>query len=161
MPEFHKYTISKKGFWRKSFEIHHNNKLLYSISCPGWFSYSRIIFKDSDDKVVLQVEKTPKLFQFKFEFTTEDGSKAELTKASLSNEYTLTSNWATYRAQGNWRGNEFTIYLGEDDIAKVSRKTWSNKNQYGIAIIEGNHNLFILGMVISIELVKMINEGNG
>lgn len=49
-------------------------------------------------------------------------------------------------------------FLGDEDIAKVSRKMMTNHKQYGIAIIEGNHNLFILGMIICIELIRMTNN---
>ena len=160
MPEFHKYTISKKGFWRKSFEIYEDDHLIYTVSCPGWLSYNHIIFNDEENKVALLIEKLPKLFQYKYQLLLTGGVEAELTKVNLSHQYTLSSALATYHAEGNWTGKEYTIYLGEDDIAKVSRKIWSDKDKYGIAIIEGHHNLLILGMVISIELIHMANQGS-
>ena len=157
--KFHKYTISKKGFFRKSFEIYCDDLLVYKVSCPGWFSYSHLVFKNTSGEEVLLIEKV--MFQMQFEFIAKGRLKAKLNKAIFSNEYSLKSDVATYEAKGNWMGNEYTIFLGEDDIAKVSRTMWSDKNQYGIAIIEGNHNLFILGMIVTIEIIKMINHGNG
>lgn len=156
--EFYKYTISKKGFWRKSFEIYEDGHLKFTVTCPGWISYSHLIFKDTNDSEVLLVEKFNTLFQLRFAFIDKSGLKAELTRKIFSGDYTLTSEIATYTAKSNWLGNEYTIYLGEDDIAKISRKIMSDHKQYGIAIIEGNHNLFILGMIVSIELVRMASK---
>ena len=158
--EFYKYTISRKGFWRKSFEIHENGRLLYKVSCPGWLKYNHLIFKDTQDSEVLLVERVNIMFKLKFEFLDNSGLKAELTRKLFSGEYTLNSEVATYTAKSNWLGNEYTIYLGEDDIAKISRKMMSTHKQYGIAIIEGNHNLFILGMIVCIELIRM-TRNNG
>lgn len=156
--EFHKYTISKKGFWRKSFEIYENDRLLYQVKSPGWISYKQLLFIDANRKEALKIKRRFNLFQFSFEFFEHDKLKGTLTKSRMSNEYTLESIYATYIANGNWLGNEYTIYLGDEDIAKVSRKFFSNKKQYGLAIIDGHHNLFILGMVISIEVVKMVRK---
>jgi len=156
--DFYKYTISKKGFWRKSFEIHEDGHLLYKVSCPGWLTYNHLIFRDTNDSEVLLIEKLFYFSKLKFDFLDKSGLKAQLTRKFFSREYTLNSEIATYTAKSNWLGNEYTIYLGEDDIAKISRKMMSDHKQYGIAIIEGNHNLFILGMIVSIELVRMASK---
>ena len=158
--EFHKYTISKKGFWRKSFEIHKDGLLLYQVTSPGWLSYNHLIFRDTNDSEVLTIDKYFEFFKLRFVFHDNSGLKAELTRKLFSGEYILESEIAKYTAQSNWLGNEYTIYLGDDDIAKVSRKMMSNHKQYGIAIMEGNHDLFILGMIVSIELIRM-TRNNG
>ncbi len=156
--EFHKYSISKKGFWRRSFEIFEDNVLKYTVKCPGWIAYNHLIFIDAKGTEDLVIERFHGFFNRRFEFLERGGLKAVLTKSSFSNKYTLESDVATYIASSNWLGNEYTVFLGDEDIAKVSRKMMTNHKQYGIAIIEGNHNLFILGMIICIELIRMTNN---
>ncbi len=156
--EFHKYTISKKGWFRKSFEIQKDEKLVYSVTTKGFIAYTKLYFKDNEGKEVLVINRPLSFGAFKFIFLENGRAIGEMTKAILSKEYTLTSQYATYIANGNWKGNEYTIYLGDDDIAKISRKMMTNKNQYGVAIIEGNHDLYILAMVILIEVIRLIKR---
>lgn len=158
--EFNKYTISKKGFIRKSFEIYENDVLKYTVSAPGWIGYKYLVFKDIKGTSVLVVEKINSMFKQKFELIATGALKAELTRTFFSGEYTLESEVATYTAQSNWLANEYTIYLGDDDIAKISRKFFSDDKQYGIAIIDGNHDVFILGMIVCIEIRRMTNQNN-
>jgi len=158
--EFHKYTISKKGFFRKSFEILEDNKLKYKVSTPGWFGYRHLIFNDTDDRDVLVIKRNLSLFKRNFELVASGDLKAELTTSLLGKKHTLKTDVAIYVAESNWLGDEYTIYLGDDDIAKVSRKFFSNDQQYGIAIMGGNHDLFILGMIVCIEVQRMTrNKG--
>lgn len=153
--EFHKYTISKIGMFRKTFKIFEDDRLKYTVSTPGWLGYKYLIFKNRDGKDVLVVERKSFLLNRHFQFVAKGGLNAMLTRSMFAKMFTLESEVATYVAQSNWLGDEYTIYLGDNDIAKVSRKFFSNNKQYGIAIMEGNHDLFILGMVVCVELVRM------
>lgn len=158
--EFHKYTISKLGFFRKTFEINQNGKLKYRVSTPGWFGYKYLVFKDEMNRDVMTIKRNLSLFNRSFELSATEDLKAELTTSMFLKEHTLKTDVATYIAQSNWLKDEYTIYLGDDDIAKVSRKFFSEVEQYGIAIIEGNHDLFILGMIVCIEVQRMTaNKG--
>lgn len=158
--EFNKYTISKIGFFRKSFEINQDNSLKYKVSTPGWFGYRYLIFKDVDENDVLIIKRNHSIFKRNFELTASGGLRAELTTSLFLKTQTLKTDVATYIAESNWLKDEYTIYLGDDDIAKVSRSFFSDNKQYGIAIMEGNHDLFILGMIVCIEIQRMTaNKG--
>lgn len=159
--EFNKYTISKKGWLRKTFEIKQDDEVIYTIQSKGWTAFKRMIFTNTDGEEVLVIHRPFTFTKFTFNFLENSQKTGEFTKATFSNNYTLESDYATYTADGNWLGNEYTVYLGDEDIAKVSRKMFSHKNQYGIAIMEGNHDLFILAMVIIIEAIKIIRKNRG
>jgi len=152
--KFNKYTISKIGFWKKSFEVRQREKVLYRISSEDWFRYKNFSVYDFQKNEVLLIKGPHEFPDYHCYFMENGKSSGVLTKSGMS-KYTLESKYATYVADGNWLGNEFTIYLGDDDIAKVSRKFFSDHQQYGIAIIEGNHDLFILGMIVCIEIQRM------
>ena len=155
--KFNKYTISVKGIFKTKFEIYQEGKLLYKIETPGFF-YKNIIFKDLEGNVVLKLRRPFTFGRFKFLFYENKIKTGELTDELMSNTYRLNSDYANYVAKGNWTSKEYTVYLGDDDIAKVSRKMFSSKDKYGIAIIEGNHDLFILAMVVIIEVVKRMKS---
>lgn len=155
---FDKYTISKKGFWRKSFEVYEKDELKYRVSCPGWFTYHHVIFTNLQGIEVLRIKRFSEFFTRKAELIDSDGLRGEMTKKTFSSEYILKSDAFTYTVNRNWIGDEYTVYHSDEDIAKVSRRMMTNHKQYGVAIIEGNHNLFILGMIICIEIIRMTNN---
>jgi len=156
--EFNKYTISKIGFFRKSFEINQSDTLKYKVSTPGWFGYKHLIFRDIKEKEVLVIKRNRSLFNRTIELTATGGLRGELTTTLFLKTHKLKTDVATYTAESNWLKDEYTIYLGDDDIAKVSRKFFSDNKQYGIAIVEGNHDLFSLGMIVCIEIQRMTNN---
>ncbi len=153
--KFNTYTISVKGFFRKSYQIYEDGILRYEIKSPGFFAYREIEFY-KEGAIILKVHRPMTFGGFRFEFKENNREVGTLHKDMISNTYRLDSAVANYRAEGAFFGGDYTIFLGDEDIAIVSVKTFSTDHKYGIAIIDGNHDLYILAMVVMIDVVKRV-----
>lgn len=154
--EFAIYTISVKGFFSKHYEIYQDERLVYRVKKPSFFSFGEMYFHDTRGNEVLKIKRHTSLFllKFKFEISQEGVSVATVEKDTFNNFYNSTSIYGNHTIQGDFFNSEYTVFDDNDEIAKISRKRFRSNHKYGIAIIKGNDELYILAMVIAISIVN-------
>jgi uncharacterized protein YxjI len=151
--EFAVYTISVKGFFSKYYEIHRDDQLVYMVKKPSFFAFSEMIFFDLGGNEIQRIKKDFAFFQSKFTFTQEDQYVATFERDIIENFYNSSSIFGRHTVQGNFFSSEYTVFDKDGEIAKISRKRMRSNKKYGIAIIKGNDELYILAMVIAIAMV--------
>ena len=159
--EFVVYTISIKGFFSTHYEIHLADKLVYRVKKPSFFKTSEMIFFDPGGNEIQKINKQFAFFQHKFIFTQENQYVATFEKETLDNFYNSSSIYGRHTVQGNFFSSEYTVFNEDGEIAKVSRKRLRSNKKYGVAIIKGNDELYILGMVIAISMVNARSKKKG
>lgn len=153
--EFAVYTISIKGFFSKYYEIYRDNELVYRVQKPSFFAFREMNFTDPGGNEILKVQRKFSLFVINYKFVISQGDKyiATVEKEALDNFYNSSSIYGRHTIQGNFFSSEFTIFNDEGEIAKISRKRFRSKHKYGVAIIKGNNELYVLALVIAISIV--------
>ena len=161
--EFAIYTISIKGFFSKRYEIYREDELVYRVDKPSFFAFREMYFTDPDGNEVLKINRNAALFLTKYKFVISQVGKtiATIEKDGLDNFYSSNSIYGFHTIQGDFFSSEFTVFEGEDEIAKISRKRFRSNKKYGIAIIKGNNELYILAMVIAISIVNSRGKKKG
>jgi len=154
--EFAIYTISVKGFFSKHYEIYKDERLIYRVKKPSFFSFREMYFHDTGGNEILKIYRHASLFLIKYKFviSQEGNSIATVEKAAFDNFYNSTSIYGNHTIQGDFFNSEYTVFDDDDEIAKISRKRFRSNHKYGIAIIKGNNELYILAMVIAISIVN-------
>lgn len=159
--EFVVYTISVKGIFSTHYEIHRDDQLVYRVKRPSFFTFSEMIFFDPGGNEIQRVKKHFALFQSKFTFTQENQYVATFEKETIDNFYNSSSIFGRHTVQGNFFNSEYTVFDEDGEVAKVSRKRLRSIKKYGIAIIKGNDELYILAMVIAISMVNARRRQKG
>ncbi len=82
----------------------------------------------------------------------------EQTKGMFKNNFVIDSPSHYYTIEGNFMLKSFTIFEDEREIAKISRKAFKSKRQYGIAMVQDADMNLILGASIALEITRKIKR---
>jgi uncharacterized protein YxjI len=159
--EFSIYTISVKGILSRHYEIYRDHELVYRVRKPSFFSFREVNFTDPGGKEILKVYRHFSFFNYKFVISQDGKALATFEKDGLDNYYTSTSVYGTHTVQGDFFNSEYTVFNDAGEIAKISRKRFRFNKKYGVAIIKGNNELYILAMVIAISIVNARRRKKG
>ncbi len=150
------YSITRHGIFSKSYKIWKNKKQYYKVKTGWWLK--ELVLTDINDQELLRIKRRWKLFVKKFELIINNEVRAEFTStSSFKNSMDISTVGGLYFVDGNFWGNDYTIENEKEPIAKVARNTFS-KTRYGVAVKPGNDDLFILGIVLTIELLTRIKK---
>lgn len=159
--DFSVYTISVKGIFNSHYEIHKDELLVYRVKKPSFFTFSEMIFFDPGGNEILTIKKPFSFFNHKFVFYQQGEPIGTFEKEGIENFYNSSSIFGRHTVQGNFFSSEYTVFNNEGEIAKISRKRFRSKNKYGLAIIKGNNELYILAMTIAISMVNARGKKKG
>lgn len=149
-----KFTISRHGILSKSYKISNEKMQLYTVK-TGWFLKS-LTFFDMNGREVLKIRRPFSVIQIKFEIIVNGYVRANIvSESALKNKLSIESLAGLYFVEGNFWGDEYDIEDAHEVIAKVAKKRFS-RLRYGVAIAQGNDNLFILAIVMTIELLTRV-----
>ena len=123
----HVFSLRKKATLTNSF----GEEILVIKKIP--FSFRTTFFIELDEEPV-------------FKITRNFGWKSNVFVESL-----LDSD--TYTIQGNIWSSEYAFYRNDVEFAYVSRKIWSLKDTYGIAILEEFDLHLMIALVIVLDLI--------
>jgi uncharacterized protein YxjI len=154
--DFNLYNISKKGFIFPKYEITENSKLLFTVKRKGLFS-SSYVFYDSFEHEAMTLNYVFKFFKTNFNLF-RDGqllAKIKSTNGVFKNNFDVETDDITYQVGGSFAMKEFTINNGMEDVARVSRKSLSRDNRYGIAVDTEEDQELILGIAFAMEAVRI------
>lgn len=159
--EFSIYSISVRGFFFQHYEIYQNDELIYSVEKPSFFAFREMNFIDQEGNEILKVYRRATFFNYRFEISQDDESIGTFKKDGLSNYYTSTSIYGEHTIKGDFFNSEYTVFDKDIEVAKVSRKRFRSHKKYGIAIIKGNNELYILAMIIAISIINSRRRKKG
>lgn len=152
--EFAIYTISVRGIFSTHYEIYQDDELIYRVEKPSFFAFREMNFIDLDENNVLNIYRHSTFFNYKFEIFQDGESIGTIEKDGVSNYYTSSSIYGEHSVQGDLFNSEYTVFDESDEIAKVSKKRFRSHKKYGIAIIKGKNELYVLAMIIALSIVN-------
>jgi len=117
---------------------------IYTISVRGIFSTHYEIYQD--DELIYRVEK-PSFFAFR------EMNFIDLDENNVLNIYRH-STFFNYKFEIFQDGESIGTIDESDEIAKVSKKRFRSHKKYGIAIIKGKNELYVLAMIIALSIVN-------
>ena len=98
------------------------------------------------------------MFSKKFDLIINGETRAEFTStSSFKNSMDIATIAGLYFVEGNFWSNDYTIENEKEPIAKIARNNFSS-TRYGIAIKPSHDYVFILGIVMTIELLTRIKK---
>ncbi|MEM9547519.1 MAG: LURP-one-related family protein [Bacteroidota bacterium] len=159
--EFAVYTISVKGFFSRHYEIYRDDELIYRVEKPSFFAFRELNFLNTAGQQVLKLKRSATFFNYKFVISDDEKAIATFEKDTFENFYRSTSVYGYHTIQGDFFNSEYTVFDDKGEIAKVSRKRFRTNKKYGIAIIKGNNEIYILAMVIAISVVNAQRRKKG
>ncbi len=155
--KINQYVIESKGVITKRYKIYKEKSLLLKVN--GGFFLKEMKINDTDGNEVMRIRRPFSPFKMKFEIIVNDEVRGTIIadKNPLSNDLTVDTLVGLFFVEGNFWANEFTIEDAHKQIAKISRKRFSSK-RYGVAILQGQDELFIMGIVMAIEMMIQVNR---
>jgi uncharacterized protein YxjI len=156
--EFQLFSVKTKGLIFKSYEIYKEDQIKYLVKANAFVRQYTLF--DEHGLELIQIKRPFSFFSFRFIIKKFDLTIAEVSKESklFTNNLNIISANGTYFASGNFRANEFTILKNDEEVAKISRHSSFSNRQYGIAILDGEDELLILGIVMAIEMMIRVRR---
>jgi uncharacterized protein YxjI len=158
---FNLYTISKKGFFNRTYEIYKEENLLFTAK-PKFFLKGYYIYTLLGHEA-LEIERPFAFFKSEFILKKGDREVARMTRKfnMLKENLDIITPHDEYSVVGNMWSTDFTIHKNQCEIAKISRKVFRFQKRYGIAILEGEDDLLIISVALIIELIQRIKSSKG
>ena len=156
--EFAVYTISVFGVFKKTYEIFQDEVLMYRVESDSFWSSKEMVFRDHEDNAVILLNRVSSFLETKFVISDLEQEIATVTKEGFGVSFFSESIYGNHWLKGKSFNTDFTLTDGEDEIAKVSRKTFRSKDKYGIAIKKGHDEKYILALTIAIEIVIQMQQ---
>lgn len=161
----------------------HFNK--YQIKHNPWSFKHRYVVTDEEENLV--AEASTSVFSFNYRTIIYDASGHELMRVrkkmwAMSHiffleeagepKFRIRKTWAfrpkifvdaideidAFMIQGDLWGQEFAFYRDGEEFAYVSKKLWSFKDTYGLAIRSDIDPMTTIAVVIVINLIKKANQ---
>ena len=154
--DFKLFTIERKGFFIKTYDIIDEDGMLKYRMRPLPFNFLRKFkIEDQNGLEIMQVVRPFKFFTMIFELRDFDDRIAEIKRVMKfgKTELEILSVYGAYFATGNFRKSNFTITKGGEEVAKISRSHAFAKRSYGLAIKADQDPLFFIGITLSIEIM--------
>lgn len=154
---FNLYTVKRKHFLSRTYEILDRSQTLYCTARRPFFK-TAFTLRDDTGKVVFVIKRKFAFFKFRFLIYHNDELYAEIeSKRSMKTRLEIETGEGMYYIDGKFFNREFTIFRETNEVAKVSRKVSIN-SRMGIAIKEGEDDEFILTLVLVVELMLLIKR---
>lgn len=161
---FEKYKIKEKtwSFWGAYEIFNSNDRLIYEVKGEPFSFRSNYTMRNGDGIEVCQI--TRKIFSFNRKFFIRKNGvdlfrvvrswnifKSEIFVDSLQES-------DAFIIQGNIWQKEFAFYRNQNEFAYVSKKMWTFKDTYGVAVDESENIEIVLALVVIIDLINSAKE---
>jgi uncharacterized protein YxjI len=158
MMEYRLLTVSKSGFLKKTYEFYEGEKLLYTAESKFWLRGYKVFAVLGNQ--VMDISRPFNLFKTIIKVSAGEKELATLTKkfTFMKSEIEIETSEGAFFLEGNAWDTDFTIIKGDEEIAKISRKTFRSKDKYGIAVREDIDNKLIVGIIMGIEFIIQIKR---
>ena len=158
MENYRLLTVSKCGFLKKHYEFYEGEKLLYTAESKFWLQGYKVFAVLGNQ--IMDISKPFNLFKTIIKVRAGESELATLTKkfTFMKSEIEIETPMGNLFLEGNAWDTDFTIIQEEEEIAKISRKTFRSKNKYGIAVREDIDDKLIVGIILGIEYIIQIKR---
>lgn len=158
MEDYRLLTVSKSGFLKKHYEFYEGNKLLYTAESKFWLQGYKVFAVLGNQ--IMDITRPFNLFKTIIKVRAGDSELAILTKkfTFMKSEIDIETSIGDFYLEGNAWDTDFTIMQDEEEVAKISRKTFRSKNKYGIAVREDIDDKLIVGIIMGIEYIIQIKR---
>ena len=156
--QFSQYTISIKGLIIPRYEVHQGEELLYTLARPSFFKFRLMDLKDDLGEMVVRIRQQLKLATYRFDILEDDQVRGTVCKGLFSSKLEVVSSYGDFVIKIEKFHSVYTIIRDGEEVAKVSRKRFRRKNCYGIAIKEGENDLFLLSVVLVISWINKLRK---
>jgi len=165
IPDFRKYKIKHNPFsFKHRYVITDEDELLIAEAKTNLFSsrFKTTIYDDFGDQV-MRIRK--KLFSFKRTFFIDIAGEP---KYRIQRTFSFKPKIFVdaldepdaFMVQGDIWGSEYAFYKDGEEFAFVSKKMWSFKGVYGIAVREGHDHMPVIALVIVLSLMRNDKKGS-
>ena len=158
--DFKLYSISQSGLFFPKFEIEHNGEIVATVKKKGIGPFSAYVFYSSLGIPYMKIKRKTAFFKFKFEIQLNGVWYADVSqdKGFGKNHFRLDSAHDSYNVEGNIFMKDFTVLDGNEEIAKISRKSFKRKDKYGVAMKGTANENLILAITIVFEFIRRIRK---
>lgn len=134
-----------------------NDHEVYHGKTKTWSFTSHTTLYDAEGYEVLKIYR--KLWSWKFTFFIEiDGERRFRVVRSFGFKPKIFVDAYceedAFYLQGDIWGSEYAFYRGDEEIAYTSKKMWSLKNVYGLAVKPGEDEEIAIAVVITLDLMR-------
>lgn len=152
------YRISRKGIFKKKYGIYNEQGQVYYAQSSAFVKGATMW--DGAGNVVFKFKRPFTWFKLTFEIYQEGSLIASIIRRQKLFKHNLEVEAANgnYLIEAKAFLKEFTIFKNGHEIAKVSRKPFSPKKLYGIAIEGDQDDELIIAMVIVMEMILRIQK---
>jgi uncharacterized protein YxjI len=155
---FSQYTISIRGLFIHRYEVHQGEKLLYTLARPSFFKFRLMDLKDEFGETVVRIRQQLKLAKYRFDILEDNQVRGTVSKGLFSRKLEVVSSYGNFEIKVEKFHSVYTIIREGEEVAKVSRKRFRRKNCYGIAIKEGQNDLFLISVVLVISWINKLRK---
>ena len=156
--DFRLFTISKKGFLKKTYEIYEGEKLIYTAESKMWLRGFKVFAILGNQ--IMDIKKPFSLFKTIIKVYAGEREMATVTRkiAFLKSKIDIETPEGLMYIEGNVWATDFTIFKDDEEVAKISRKTFRSKDKYGIACRSDIDERLIIGITLAIEFIIQIKQ---
>jgi len=149
------YIASSIGILSYKYDIYEDGgSLYYHVKKPSIWSGSEYHFYDSAGNIELTISKQS-IFSSEWNIIKNGQLISTVTKNTFSSSFVSEGIYGTHTAESSNWGKAITISNKERiEVAKISIKIMRSNNRIGMAIIENQDDLFLLGFMMIVEIVK-------
>lgn len=156
---FSNFTISKKGFFVPSYEVHQDDELVYTLHRPSFFKFTEMHLYDVNGNFIMLILRHRKFASYLFDLIEEGRVTGQVRKGGFTRHLTAESTYGNYDINTEGMHSSYTFKRGGvQEVARVSRKRFKRTKCYGISIKEGENEVYIIGVVLVIALIHQLRK---
>jgi uncharacterized protein YxjI len=117
-----------------------------------------LVFEDAHGQVLCRIQERLLRIQHSMEIEGPHGESLAMVKKALFTP--LRERWVVQigngpdlDVQGNILDHEYRIGAGRTQVAEVSKKWFSLRDSYGVAINPGHNDILILAVVVAVDMM--------
>ncbi len=158
--DFNLYTISKKNFISRTYLVKQDEELIYKARIS--FFKRKFVILDYYGHEVFRIKRYIRFTGPRFEIFYENEPYARVeSKGILAIKLLIETPDHTYQVEGHSFRGGFTIYQEGEEVAKLSRHTFSTKNRMGLAIKSGHDDELIIALAFLVEMAIQARKSKG
>lgn len=152
--DFSLYTISLRGFFKKRYEIYQDGILYYTMKKTSKFGKKSFTIYDHNRLALVKIKQPLSIRNKSFDIFEDNRQIGDVEKTVLKNTFVSHSEFGKHFIDGDFFSSEYSISNEVEEIAKISRNRYVKKGKYGVAILKGQNELYILALVMVIAIVN-------
>ncbi len=147
------YTIDRRGVFSKTYEIKSGKEIIYKAKKYSFWGL-KMKMLDQEESELLRIERVSTIWRSRYDIFVGDERRAQVFSKPLKGKLEIDTVAGEYHVTTNFWGSNYELYSGEQSIAKITAQSMLRPH-YTVAILPDQDDLFVLGIVLAIECVKI------